>query len=480
MKKTRVLQTIIIICLVILAGTGIVAGVYLKQQWDRTNYFENTRINGFDASEKEPKEILTQMVKAYSAPVVHIREKGEESLTVDLAELGYEVDQAALLKNLEEALSRQKSSIPVLLESLLNGNTFQIEIPFSFKEETLAAAVNSQALKDERTVSVDAEMFYDEPTKTYYIEPEVYGTEFADEDLQNLVKEQVDALVAAKEPQPDLTIDIPDSIYVKPQITQGDVELNNLCNIYNQYAKATITYTFGEQKEVLDWNTIQNWLTIVDGSGVLNEGLIREYVTAMAAKYNSIYYDRTFKTSVGTEVVIPGNENEYGYMVNEEEEFARLLSDIRANTSVEREPVYLYAGYGRNGVDDLDGTYVEVNLTAQRIWFYVKGELIVESDVVTGSVAKKTETQTGAFPLAYKQSPGKLTGGNAENGWSTDVDYWMPFFDGQGLHDATWRNSFGGNIYQNGGSHGCVNLPHETAKKIYDNIDAGVAIILYK
>ena len=83
----------------------------------------------------------------------------------------------------------------------------------------------------------------------------------------------------------------------------------------------------------------------------------------------------------------------------------------------------------------------------------------MESDIVTGDVAKKTETQTGAFPLAYKQSPGVLTGQNAENGWNVNVSYWMPFFDGQGLHDATWRSSFGGNIYLTNGSHGCVNLP---------------------
>ena len=231
---------------------------------------------------------------------------------------------------------------------------------------------------------------------------------------------------------------------------------------------------------VLDWDTIQNWLILEDGNVSLDEEAIYTYVIRMAQKYNTAFYERTFETSVGTAVTIPGNLNEYGYLVDEDGEFSQLLSDIQGNTSVEREPVYYRAGYKRNGVDDLAGTYVEVNLSAQHIWFYVDGELIVESDIVSGSVAKGTETQTGAFPLAYKESPSVLTGGNAENGWETDVTYWMPFFDGQGLHDATWRNSFGGSIYQNNGSHGCVNLPFDTAKKIYDNIDSGVAIILYK
>ena len=73
-------------------------------------------------------------------------------------------------------------------------------------------------------------------------------------------------------------------------------------------------------------------------------------------------------------------------------------------------------------MDDLAGTYVEVNLTTQHIWFYVDGQLIVESDLVSGCVSKGTETQTGAFPLAYKESPSVLTGGDAANGWRTEVD----------------------------------------------------------
>ena len=480
MKKVKILKGIIVICLILLAGIGIVSGVYLKQQWDRTTYFEGTTINGFDASDKEPKEVLTELTKAYSAPVIHIRENGEEAMSATLEQLGYQVDQSVLLDSLNQALERQKSSIPVLISSLMNGNSFRVEVPFTSDESTLEAAVNSGALKNPRVASVDAQMLYDEATKTYYIQPEVNGTEFADADLQAIVKEQVDALVLEQDPQGDLSIDIPDSIYIKPQVTQDDVELNNVCNIYNHYSQATITYTFGEQTEVLDWNTIQNWLSIVDGSGVLDQAQIREYVTQLASKYNTVYYDRTFQTSLGTEVTIPATENEYGYLVDEEGEFNQLLSDIQSNTQVTREPVYSHSGYKRNGVDDLAGTYVEVNLTTQHIWFYVDGELIVESDLVSGCVAKGTETQTGAFPLAYKESPSVLTGGDAANGWRTEVTYWMPFFDGQGLHDATWRSSFGGDIYLTNGSHGCVNLPYDTADKIYNNIEAGVAIILYK
>jgi lipoprotein-anchoring transpeptidase ErfK/SrfK len=56
----------------------------------------------------------------------------------------------------------------------------------------------------------------------------------------------------------------------------------------------------------------------------------------------------------------------------------------------------------------------------------------------------------------------------------------MPFHDGQGLHDASWRTTFGGNIYQTNGSHGCVNLPEDAAQVIYENAEANMPILLYK
>ena len=56
----------------------------------------------------------------------------------------------------------------------------------------------------------------------------------------------------------------------------------------------------------------------------------------------------------------------------------------------------------------------------------------------------------------------------------------MPFNGGIGLHDASWRNKFGGEIYVNSGSHGCVNLPTSSAAAIYSHVSSGTPVILYK
>ena len=113
------------------------------------------------------------------------------------------------------------------------------------------------------------------------------------------------------------------------------------------------------------------------------------------------------------------------------------------------------------------------------MWYYIDGALFVESDVVTGDVTLDQGTATGVFPLAFKQSPSILRGGEGKKKYETKVQYWMPFYEGQGLHDAWWKSVFGGSEYIGNGSHGCVNLPPSVAETVYNNIVPGTAIIIY-
>ena len=64
-------------------------------------------------------------------------------------------------------------------------------------------------------------------------------------------------------------------------------------------------------------------------------------------------------------------------------------------------------------------------------------------------------------------------------GYSSFVNYWMGFYGGCGIHDASWRSSFGGTIYKGNGSHGCVNTPLEKVKYIYEHTDYGTPVYVY-
>ena len=209
-------------------------------------------------------------------------------------------------------------------------------------------------------------------------------------------------------------------------------------------------------------------------------------VQELASRYDTRYLERTFDSTLAGEITIKASRNDYGYTVLQEDEAAQIREDIESRKHVTREPVYLETNswgnpyyLAREGTDDLNGTYIEVDLTAQHVWYYKDGEVYTECDCVSGDVTDDHGTQTGCFPLAYKESPSVLTGGTGDSAYEEKVNYWMPFFEGQGLHDATWRYYFGGNIYRGNGSHGCVNLPLWAAQEIYEAVDTGTAIIIF-
>ena len=163
-------------------------------------------------------------------------------------------------------------------------------------------------------------------------------------------------------------------------------------------------------------------------------------------------------------------------------EIQTLKEELITKEKIEREPIYKKVEVADKN-DGLGDSYVEIDLTRQKVWVYVKGNLELETDCVTGCLEKGHETPTGIFSLTYKEKDRILRGKKMPDGryeYESHVDYWMPFNGGIGLHDATWRKTFGGDIYVKNGSHGCINLPYEAAEELYGIINYDMPIIVYK
>ena len=126
--------------------------------------------------------------------------------------------------------------------------------------------------------------------------------------------------------------------------------------------------------------------------------------------------------------------------------------------------------------NDYGDSYVEINLTAQHLFLYKEGKLVIESDFVSGNHARGFDTPTGAYGITYTQKDATLRGDNYE----TPVSYWMPFAGNVGMHDASWRSQFGGSIYKTAGSHGCINLPPSVAKVIFENVSKNYPVLVYE
>lgn len=208
----------------------------------------------------------------------------------------------------------------------------------------------------------------------------------------------------------------------------------------------------------------------------VNKKAVKQYVHKLAEKYDTAWSDHEFNSTKQGKITVSGGD--YGYFIDEDKETSKLISILKKKKSVVRTPIYSQKGY--KNANDIGDTYVEIDLTYQTLWLYKDGEMVTSSPIVTGNVASGFATPPGVYILKYKTMHTTLKGKNADGtDYESPVTYWMPFNGGIGMHDATWRSTFGGSIYLSGGSHGCVNMPYEKAGIVYRNITAGFPIVVH-
>ena len=123
----------------------------------------------------------------------------------------------------------------------------------------------------------------------------------------------------------------------------------------------------------------------------------------------------------------------------------------------------------------IDTTYVEVDMTIQKMMFFKDGEIVFETEVVTGCTSQGMGTPELVCHVYSKNRNRILQGAN----YRSFVNYWVPVYGGIGIHDATWRNKFGGELYKKSGSHGCINTPLEKMGELYDMLEVGMPVVIH-
>ena len=261
--------------------------------------------------------------------------------------------------------------------------------------------------------------------------------------------------------------------YQNPQFTAESQNVKDAKDLLNKYIQTKVTYKFGENNETLDGAIISGLLSVDNNYNVvIDNNKIKQYVKTLGDKYNSVGKSRSFKTTKGSVINVTGGN--YGNIIDNDKETLAIADLIKNGQVVEREPEYKQKVASTDS-NDIGNTYLEVDLTDQHIWFYKGGNLIVDGNVVSGNVSAGNATPAGVYEVNFKQKDAVLRGAN----YAAPVNYWMPFNGGIGLHDASWRSTFGGSIYLYNGSHGCVNAPYNLASKVFENIEAGTPVVCY-
>ncbi|MFQ6844692.1 MAG: L,D-transpeptidase family protein [Lachnospiraceae bacterium] len=427
-----------------------------------SHFYEDTEIYGIDCSQKSVEEVKKLVAEKLDEYRLEVKERGgaSEYLSADQIDLKF-VDNSSI----DRMARAQRSYIwPVML--LMERNDVA-GVAFTYDQKKALTA-----FKDLECMNP----IYTKAPTDAYVQVTDSGFEVVKETEGNTLNPETTAkaLYAALDGGKSVLDLEEEDCYLKPDLYSDDEALVAEAEAKDVLVQADITYEFGSRQERVNAPVIAQWITqAADGSYVIDDVEVTEYVEALAAKYDTFGLPRQFYTSLGTTVTL--TDGDYGWCMDQDATVVDLLNALGSGYQGTMEPQYTYTAMSREE-NDIGDTYVEICISQQVMWCYKDGVCIVYTPVVTGNPNKGNATPSnGVWSIDAKMQNYTLVG----EGYRSPVDFWMPFNGNVGIHDMQTRAYFGGTIYLTNGSHGCINTPYANAKTIYENVSIGTPVIVY-
>lgn len=235
------------------------------------------------------------------------------------------------------------------------------------------------------------------------------------------------------------------------------------------------------------------WVTIEQESDgtfkdpTIDEIKVADWVRATAQQTNVQSVAGVQNVNSAGEVLTVAKSGVSGWTVNNADEVTReLVASLKKGENYsgdfdydETQPEYEKRPVAE-GVENLyykasDGEkWIDIDLSANTVIAYEGGK-VVGGPFYMVPGAPDTPTVTGTYHVYLKYVAQDMGCGP---GWDycTKGVPWVTYFTGSyALHGAPWRSSFGWSGY--GGSHGCVNMPVDAAKFIYDWSELGTTVV---
>ena len=448
---------------------GVVLAVYLGFAiFFSSHFYFHTTINGVDYSLQTVAKVEDTMTKEVGDYKLTLKESDGDVDVID----GKEIDLS--YKKGEELNTLLKNQNVFLWpRSLWESFDIQAPVGVNYDETKLDNLLNALDCMQEENQVAPASAVPEFNGQKFVVKAEEIGS-LLDVDA---FKAKVAEYIAGFQSTLDMVVE---DCYVKAAYFSDSPEVLAACKTMNEYLGASVTYTFGENTEVVDASVISQWLTTDENMNVTyNEEGVSQYVAGLAEKYDTYRKQRTFTSGSGNTVNVEGGD--YGWKIDQAAEIAALETNISNKEVVTKEPVYKQTA-ASHGAADWGDTYVEVDLTNQYMYLFVNGSVVTSSPIVTGKPSEGSATPQGVYSIRYCKRNAVLRGPKKADGnyeWESPVAFWMPFNGGIGLHDATWQSAFGGNRYLTHGSHGCVNLPYNIAETVFNNVSAGTPVVCH-
>lgn len=465
MKRT--LFIIVAVIAVLAVGSAIAAASYTHSKaYTDVSFPEGVTINGLDCSGLTYDETADALTDFWN---------GQKMIVVgNLDEPLEEYTDFGCTYDIEKNIVRVKKDH--IIRSALN---HYLHIPYSAE---IAMNVDKTTKKFRKTVknspflshgnAVETQDAYvDMSDPEYNIVPEVYGNKPDTEAYLNGIIKGIELGEFRFKFDENDYIDI-------PEVKSDNPDLLNYQRCCREYLSQKITYKLGDESFTIKSDDLfKMYKSLTDNE--IDKKAVSKYVKKMAEKYNTVGDNVKFTSFTGKTFTINGGT--YGWAIDQGAEAKQLAKDIKSHKNVKREPKFSSRGSGTYS-KLVGNTYIDIDITKQHAVYFENGKNKFECDVVTGCVAAGHSTPTGLFQVLNKARNITLKGGSKKKKtyYESFVSYWMAFYgNGYGMHDATWRSSFGGEIYKYAGSHGCVNMPPSKIPSLYNMVSIGTPVIVH-
>lgn len=466
----------ITLCVLILVPALLLGSCYLviKYQFKDT-FMPGLFINGCYAADYTPQELNKKLRAATECPEFTVKDKEGVVHTFSLDEIQYEQDYLAQVQQIHDTQSVIKF-VGWFFNDNLSFDEIELAPEASYEKEKLHTYLDTlEYLKDNS----------DPKDKIVEIRRDHNGYYLYDETRNLLSHEKAADAIETALNQGIFEVDLLEKeCYIEVDHTSQMIKTVEAWEALSRYVGSSVTYQFGDRTEVVDGAEISEFIATDEegeflydesGSFYLDTEKIRTYVKTLAEKYNTVNKPRRFRSTRGEYVTV--ETGTYGYKLNEKAEVEYLSNVIGRNNHVTRTPEFLQRAYTESYslTDDIGETYIEVDLTNQMMYYYENGRLRIDTPVVTGNTSLGRGTPEKVCYVYGKERNRILRG----EGYASFVNFWMPVYGGVGIHDASWRGSYGGKIYRTNGSHGCINTPYKEVSKLYDMVEIGTPVIIF-
>ena len=431
----------------------------------------NTRINGVYCTGKSVEEVNSELIDAfkYDRIVVKSEDYGTEE-EILLSDIDYTVDYTEALQD----VFGKQSPFLWILNSFESSFTNNVKPVFLYDEEKLKERVDSLELVKDHTEKAQfiGEIRYSKEEGYYYFEK-------IDKliDTDKLLSIVTDCL------NKDFTADVSSDCFFivddTPQMLHERKVWSEVCG----FLTPKLSFDMGDGPIKLDCSVLSNFIVFdtnkreflknEDGSLYIDKDKVDSYIDTLCDRYDTYAMPREFVTHLGEVKSI--NFSNYGTLLDRKAEKEYLYNALLTGEEGVHEPKYIHEPF-KKGLNDIGDTYVEVDMTRQVLYYIQGGEVKLFCDVVTGKPSAGYSTPEMVC-YVYKKVPGKyLTGPD----YRSYVNFWMPVYKAIGLHDAGWQSAFGGDRYLRHGSRGCINMRYDDAETLYNAIEIGTPVIIYK